>query len=63
MRRLSLKSTLFGVDPKISKFVSLIVSSSPDFAETMLLFGRTSERETHQLNPDDEAFANGGVVS
>ena len=44
MRRLSLKSTLFGVDP------------------TRLLFGRTSERETHQLNPDDEAVANRGVV-
>ena len=23
-----------------------------------MLFGRASERETHQLNPDDEAFAN-----
>ena len=40
-----------------------IVSSSTDFAETRLLFGRTSERETCQLNPDDEAVANGGVVS
>lgn len=40
-----------------------IVSSSTDFAETRLLFGRTSERETHQLNPDDEAFANRGVAS
>lgn len=40
-----------------------MVSSSTDFAETRLLFGRTSERETHQLNPDDESFANGGIVS
>lgn len=40
-----------------------IVSSSTDFAETMLLFGRTSERETSQLTPDDEAFVNRGVVS
>lgn len=39
-----------------------IVSSSTDFAETRLLFGRTSERETHLLNPDDEAVANWGVV-
>ena len=39
-----------------------IVSSSTDFAETRLLYGRTSERETYQLNPDDEAFANRGVV-
>ena len=39
------------------------ISSSTDFAETRLLFGRTSEREMHQLNPDDEAVANRGVVS
>lgn len=40
-----------------------MISSSTDFAETRLRFGRTSERETCQLNPDDEAFANGGIVS
>ena len=39
------------------------ILSLTDFAETRLLFGRTSERETCQLNPDDEAFANRGVVS
>lgn len=39
------------------------ILSLTDFAETMLLFGRTSERETHLLNPDNEALANRGVVS